>query len=54
MLITIMLHNVAWIFTMDVFQGQGGTEFSWKPKLFFVKHEHFGIHWLGCCCCLER
>lgn len=53
MSISICFKWTDWMLVSDIFYGQSATEFKWYPQLYWNR-EHIGIHWLGCCCCLER
>ncbi len=47
-----------WHFVMDLFANQSAVDFKWYPQFYFKKQvdifKHIGVHWLGCCICLEK
>lgn len=58
MKLEITLRGCDGILVLDLFHGDSGTIFTPLPKLFFggeyELYRHYGIHWLGCCLCVEK
>ncbi len=58
MYVSISFVFCEWHGVIDLFADQTRTEFKWYPQFYFDKQvdifRHIGVHWLGCCICLEK